>query len=247
MSTPWGRLLERARTRLFGTLIGVRTAEPAVALTFDDGPDPEATPVLLDLLARHGARATFFLVGRRAARHPELVARIAAEGHAIGNHSWNHPALPQLTAAEIASQLRRTAAATGDPRPRLMRPPYGDQSLASHLIARRLGYTVVGWSLVAADWLDHDGEVLAARMLDGLHPGAIVLLHDSLASWADERHRDRSPMLDAVGRVLAAQPDWRFLTVPELTALGRPRRRYWIQTTDAGYFDGLAFHPALAD
>ena len=110
-----------------------------------------------------------------------------------------------------------------------MRPPYGDQSLASHLAARRLGLTVVAWSVVGADWADDDGPAIAARVLAGLHPGAIVLLHDSLASFAEERHRDRGAMLAAVEAVLVARPDWRFVTVPELLALGRPRRRWWIQ------------------
>jgi peptidoglycan/xylan/chitin deacetylase (PgdA/CDA1 family) len=240
------RLLGRARTAAFGTLVGVRTGEPVAALTFDDGPDPETTPRLLDLLAAAGAKATFFLVGKRAAKHPALVARLAAEGHALGNHSWDHPALPRLPAAAVAEQLRRTAAATGDPRPRLMRPPYGDQSLASHLAARRLGYRVVAWSVVGADWADDDGATIAARLDAGLHPGAILLLHDSLASYAEERHRDRGPMLAAVETLLAARPDWRFVTVPELMARGRPRRRYWIQATAPGYLAGLKLHPDLA-
>jgi peptidoglycan/xylan/chitin deacetylase (PgdA/CDA1 family) len=246
MNGPLGRLTDRVRTTVLGTMVGVRTADPVAALTFDDGPDPQSTPQLLDLLARHGARATFFLLGRRAERHPDLVARIAAEGHAVGNHSWDHPSLPRLSGPEIAIQLRRTAAALGDPRPRLMRPPYGDQSLASHLVARRQGYAVIAWSVVGADWLDDDGPTIAARILAGLRPGGIVLLHDSLASYAAESHRDRKPMLDAVAAVLAARPDWRFITVPDLRTRGRPRRRYWIQTTDPAYLAALRFDPGLA-
>ena len=89
-------LVDRVRTCLLGTVVGVRTGERVAALTFDDGPDPESTPALLDLLARHRAKGTFFLVGKRAAKHPALVDRLLAEGHAIGNHSWDHPALPTL-------------------------------------------------------------------------------------------------------------------------------------------------------
>jgi peptidoglycan/xylan/chitin deacetylase (PgdA/CDA1 family) len=240
---------DRLLARAFGTVTGVRTPEPAAALSFDDGPDPEATPRLLDLLGRAGAKATFFLVGARAARHPELVARIAAEGHAVGNHGWDHPALPGLRPAAVLDQLRRTAAAieaAGVARPRLMRPPYGDQSLPSHLAARRLGLTVTAWSVDGADWEADDGATVAARVLAGLHPGAIVLLHDSLASWGDERFRDRRPTLEAVAAVLAARPDWRFLTVPELLALGRPRRRWWAQRTDPAFLARLTLHPDLA-
>lgn len=237
-------LVDRAKARVFGTVTGVRTGAQATALTFDDGPDPESTPALLDLLARYGARATFFLIGKRAAKHPELVARILAEGHAIGNHSWDHPALSRLSFAGVGDQLRRAAAAIDRPLA-LMRPPYGDQSLASHLAARRLGYAVITWSLVGADWAQDDGGVIAGRILEGLHPGAIVLLHDTLASFESEACRDRGPMLAAVGAVLATRPDWAFLTVPELMKLGPPRRRYWIQSTGAAYLAGLKFHPDL--
>jgi peptidoglycan/xylan/chitin deacetylase (PgdA/CDA1 family) len=243
-------LAERVLARAFGTLVGVRTAEPAAALTFDDGPDPETTPRLLDLLARHGARATFFVLGRRVERHPGLAARIAAEGHALGNHSWDHPALPRLGAAASAEQLRRAgaaiAAATGAAAPRLMRPPYGDQSLASHLAARRLGLVPVAWSAAGADWADEAGSAIAGRLLAGLHPGAILLMHDSLASYEEERYRDRGPTLAAVETLLAARPGWRFVTVPELLALGRPRRRYWIQASDPGWLAALTRHPELA-
>jgi peptidoglycan-N-acetylglucosamine deacetylase len=242
-------LRDRLLARAFGTVTGVRTAETAAALTFDDGPDPETTPAVLDLLGEAGARATFFLVGARAARHPGLVARIAAEGHAVGNHGWDHPALPTLALPAVVGQLRRTTeaiAAAGVAPSRLMRPPYGDQSLMSHLAARRLGLTVTAWSVVGADWADDGGPAIAARVLDGLHPGAIVLLHDSLASWTDARFRDRGPTLQAVAAVVAARPDWRFLTVPELLGLGRPRRRWWVQRTEPAYLAGLTLDPLLA-
>ena len=242
-------VVDRLRAAAFGTIVGVRTAEPAAALTFDDGPDPETTPRLLDLLRQHGARATFFLIGKRVARYPELVARIAAEGHAIGNHSWDHPALPGLPGAEVADQLRRTTAAivaACAAAPALMRPPYGDQSFASYLAARRLGLGVVAWSVVGADWSDDKGATIAARILDGLHPGAIVLLHDSLASWGEDRFRDRAPTLAAVEAVLTAKADWRFVTVPELLGQGRARRRWWAQRSDPGYLAGLTLHPDLA-
>ena len=234
------------KTRLFGTVVGVRTDAQATALTFDDGPDPESTPALLDLLASHGARGTFFLVGKRAAKHPELIARLLAEGHAIGNHSWDHPALPRLTFAGVSDQLRRAATAIDRPLA-MMRPPYGDQSLVSHLAARRFGYTVVAWSVVGADWAEDDGPAIAERILEGLHPGAIVLLHDTLASFQSEACRDRRPMLAAVEAVFVARPNWEFLTVPELLKLGPPRRRYWIQSTEEAYLAGLKLHPDLRD
>lgn len=243
------RLLDRVRTAAFGTVTGARTGAQVAALTFDDGPDPETTPAVLALLARHGAKATFFLIGQRVARHPEIVARIVAEGHAIGNHSWDHPALPTLPPAGIADQLARTRTALAAAAPgvavTLMRPPYGDQSLASYLAARRQRLTPVVWSVVAADWADDDGPTIAARLLEGLHPGAILLLHDSLGSFGDARHRDRGPMLAALETVLAARADWRFVTVPALLAEARPRRRWWVQRTDPAYLAALKFHPDI--
>ena len=229
----------RLRARLLGSLVGVRTAERVAALTFDDGPDPVDTPPVLDILARHGARATFFLVGARAARHPALVARIAAEGHAVGNHGWDHPSLPRLSASAIAGQLHRTQAVLGGGATRLMRPPYGDQSLASHLHCRRLGSGVVLWCAAGVDWDGAPAEAIEARLEAGLAPGAILLLHDTLMTWAAEGHRDRAPMRAALEGLLAGHPDWRFLTLPELLARGRPRRRYWIQRPDPGHLAGL--------
>lgn len=238
------RLLTRAQRALLGTVVGARTDERVAALTFDDGPDPASTPELLALLARHGARATFFLVGARAARHPELVAAIAAGGHAIGNHSWDHPSLPRLPASEIARQLARARAALGPAATRLMRPPYGDQSLASFLVARRQGLVVVGWSVDGADWAGAPAEAVAGRVLGGLRPGAIVLLHDSLFSWLEPRFRARTATLAAVERVLGAGTGYAFLTVPELLARGRPRKRYWIQPSDPDLLARLGTEPA---
>jgi peptidoglycan-N-acetylglucosamine deacetylase len=233
------RVVRRLRTRLLGTVVGVRTNEQIAALTFDDGPDPDDTPPVLDILARHGARATFFLVGERAARYPEIVARIRAEGHAVGNHSWDHPSLPRLTGRAIVEQLRRTEAVLG--RSRLMRPPYGDQSLASYLHSRRLGHTVVTWSAVGLDWTDVPTAEIEARLVAGLGPGAILLLHDTLHSYIEERYRDRRPMRAALDGLLAARPDWGFVTLPDLLAAGRPRWRYWIQPTNTELQDTLIY------
>lgn len=223
--------------------VSVRTQAQAIALTFDDGPDPATTPVLLDLLARHGARATFFLIGARAARHPELVARIAAEGHEIGNHSWDHPSLPALDAAGQAGQISRTAAVLAPHGGRLMRPPYGDQTLRTHRIARRLGFRVVLWSVNGGDWRGEDADTLAGRLIARVGPGAIVLLHDSLQSFEDPAFRDRAPTFEAVGRLIAARPGHRFVTVSELLALGRPVERVAFKTSDAAWLDGLGAGP----
>jgi peptidoglycan/xylan/chitin deacetylase (PgdA/CDA1 family) len=238
------RILDRALGPFAGSLVAVRSREKLMALTFDDGPDPDWTPRLLDLLARRGMRGTFFLVGARAARYPELVARIAAEGHEIGNHSWDHPSLPTLSWRAVAAQLARARAALAPHGARLMRPPYGDQTPASHLIARCLGYRVVLWSVNPHDWEARDAEALAERILAKAGPGAIVLLHDTLYSYADAAFCDRSPTLGAVEILAERLADFRFVTVSELMRRGRPVRRYRMKRSRDAWLADLQTDPA---
>jgi peptidoglycan/xylan/chitin deacetylase (PgdA/CDA1 family)/glycosyltransferase involved in cell wall biosynthesis len=238
------RPLRRALRPVAGSLVAVRTGEKLMALTFDDGPDPASTPELLEALARHGMRATFFLVGERAARHPELVARIAAEGHEIGNHSWDHPALPTLPLRAAAAQLRRARAALAPHGGPLMRPPYGAQSLATHLLARLQGYRVVTWNVSCGDMRGDDAETLAGQVVGAAAPGSIVLLHDTLYSWEDERFRDRGPTINAVGLLAERLPGWRFVTVSELLRAGRPVERVLVSSPPPAYLAGLRPAPA---
>lgn len=214
--------------RPLGTLIRVATDEPAIALTFDDGPDPEETPRVLDLLALYGARATFFMVGNRVEAHPELVAGIAAAGHAVANHSWDHSSFLRIDGAARREQLHRAAAALGSHaatrqgRP-LFRPPFGEQSPASLRDVRRAGFEVVTWDVVPEDWRDDPADMLVARTMRRLRRGSIVLFHDSLYVTEDARYRDRAPMREALATLLARlAPTYRFVTVPELLLLGRP-------------------------
>ena len=222
-----GRVIERLLRPFCGSIVAVRTPEKLIALTFDDGPDPEWTPRVLDALAAHGMRATFFLVGERAERHPELVERILAEGHEAGSHSWDHPSLPELAPAAAAEQIARTRAVLGSRDAGLLRPPYGHQSLATWRLARAEGYRVVMWSIAAGDWRSDDGATLASRILAEAAPGAIVLLHDSLYTCEEPEFRDREPTIAALGILAERLPGWRFVTVSDLLAQGRPELRYW--------------------
>ncbi len=219
-----------------GTITHVATRQPLAALTFDDGPDPEATPRLLDVLGAHGARATFFVVGEAAARHLAIVERVAREGHALANHSWDHPSFPLLSSAERRRQIERCAAALAPRGERLFRPPWGHQSLGSRWDAARAGHAVVAWSAMAEDWLDDPAEVLAARVRPRLAAGAIVLLHDALYRTLAERYRDRAPMLGAVEILLGEFAGrLRFVTVPELLRAGRPRKWHWYKPADRAW------------
>lgn len=217
--------LRRARLRLWGVVASVRTEQTLAALTFDDGPDPASTPRLLDALARSGIRATFFVVGTRAERYPDLLARIRAEGHEIANHSWDHPRLPDLSLRAVTDQIRRTRTLLGAGGARLFRPPYGDLDARVNLAAQGLGHRVVRWSLNGGDWRGEDSGVLADRVVRRIAPGAIVLLHDSLYTYDTEATRDRAATIAAVEEIAARLPDYRFVTVSELLRSGRPVQR----------------------
>lgn len=157
-------------------------ARREVALTFDDGPDPEVTPRVLDLLAAAGARATFFCIGRRAAAHPALVAEIARRGHRIENHSHRHP---HLFACYPAAGLRREVeraqdaieAATGR-RPRLFRAPAGLRNPLLDRVLHRAGLRLVSWTRRGFDTVGREPRTIARRLLQGLTAGDILLLHD---------------------------------------------------------------------
>jgi peptidoglycan-N-acetylglucosamine deacetylase len=211
-----------------GSVIRIETREPAIALTFDDGPDPVETPRVLEVLERHGARGTFFMIGKRARRHPEIVARIAAAGHAVANHSWDHPSFRWISGSYRRAQIRWCGEVLAPHGVRLFRPPYGEQSLAARLDALRCGYRVVFWDVVAEDWRDDPPHFLVDRVMRRLRRGSIVLLHDSLYTTTDERYRDRGPTRRALEILLSRLAEhYRFVTVPELLRLGRPVQGHW--------------------
>jgi peptidoglycan/xylan/chitin deacetylase (PgdA/CDA1 family) len=224
--------VRRAQRRWLGTIIGVATNDNVAAITFDDGPHPEFTPKLLELLRLYEAKATFFMVGEAAERYPGLVAEVARAGHAIGNHTWDHRSLPLLSRSKRFDQIRRWESATAPFGLPLLRPPYGHQSLATRLDAFWLGYRVVTWSIVADDWLKHDAEWMAQKVINDVGPGSIILFHDAIyRQWKQDGipNYDRTPMLAALGSVLDnLNGRYRFVTVPELLQLGKPLRRYWI-------------------
>ena len=231
LSTPGRRARELVRAAIgratwpVGSLIRVATEEPAIALTFDDGPHPEETPAVLELLERHGARGTVFMVGASARRHPEVVERVLAGGHAVGNHSLDHRSLRTLDRRGRRAQVTGGADALGPRAAALFRPPLGELSLAARRDVARCGHQVVVWDVVAEDWRDDPAEVLLRRVLRRLRRGSIVLLHDTLFVATEERYRDRAPLHGALEALLArlAGP-YRFVTVPELLRIGRPVR-----------------------
>jgi len=171
----------------------------AVSLTFDDGPDPRWTPAVLDLLRRYRVRATFCLVGRHVTAYPDLVRRIATDGHLLCDHTWSHDgALDRRGRAAVRAELTRaydaitTAAGV---RPRYFRAPGGRWSPAVVSEARRLRLRPLGWSVDPKDWTKPPAVEITRRVLTGTSAGDIVLLHDG--------YGDRSRTVAALRTILA--------------------------------------------
>ena len=151
-----------------------------IALTFDDGPGPY-TAQLLDILDQHGAKATFFLIGSKVSTQADVLRRMHARGHQLGNHSWSHPELPKLPVDQIAGEIDRTndaiKQATGVT-PTVMRPPYGAVNSAVLEQLRLRGMSSILWSVDTRDWADRNSDIVCSRAVAGAHPGAIILMHD---------------------------------------------------------------------
>lgn len=159
-----------------------------VALTFDDAPDAKFTPQVLDVLKTYRVKATFFLVGYRAAAQPEIVKRMVREGHVIGNHSYNHPNFAKLSLESFTKQIEQTQQILKPLigySPRFVRPPYGEikQEQLEWAAARHL--TVVNWNVDSQDWKQLDAEHVSANILTHVGPGSIVLQHSGGGTGQD--------------------------------------------------------------
>jgi peptidoglycan-N-acetylglucosamine deacetylase len=190
---------------------------PYIALTFDDGPSEKLTPKLLDLLAEHHIKATFFLIGQNVVDHPEIAAREAREGHELGNHSWSHPNLAKMSDENVRRQLRQTddaiKQATGQ-RPTLMRPPYGNLSTRQkQWIHQEFGYRIVLWDVDPLDWKRPGPSVISNRILKETRPGSIVLSHDIHPGTIEAMH-DTLNQLEEKG--------FKFVTVSQLIDMSKP-------------------------
>jgi hypothetical protein len=191
-----------------------------VCLSFDDGPDPVATPAVLTLLRRHGLQATFFVTGERAERYPELIDAIVAGGHSIGNHSFSHDAyiMFRCSAALVAEieSTQRVLAVHGI-KPHVFRPPVGILTPRYIEALRRTGLTAVTFSRRAGDRGNRCIRGLAGRILRRLRPGDIVLLHDT----APQRPGDLELWLAEIGLLISGIGQQGLAVVPLATVLGR--------------------------
>jgi len=159
----------------------VSLAEPAVYLTFDDGPHPTATPFVLDCLAKYGAAATFFCIGKNVVEYPEIYHRILEEGHAVGNHTHNHLNGWHSKSDMYVENTHRAAQYINS---NLFRPPYGRIKRMQAKLLHEMGYSIVMWSLLSGDF---DTAISPERCLENvvfhLKPGDIVVFHDSQKAW----------------------------------------------------------------
>lgn len=195
----------------------ISSKDKLVALTFDDGPG-KFTAELLDYLAAHHVHATFFLVGRNAARYPALIKRMDAEGHAIGNHTQNHARLPRLSAAGVKKEIDDCnaviRAAVGHDAV-MLRAPGGNANATVKAVAKDMGLPIAYWSVDTKDWQSRNTDKIvsvAFAAKGGIKDGSIVLMHDIYRTTVDAA-KIIIPRLEAQG--------YRFVTVPELLALRR--------------------------
>lgn len=199
------------------TFSSVHVDGPYIAMTFDDGPSATLTPKLLDILAAHRIKATFFVIGENVVQHPEVVARAAREGHEIGNHSWSHPNFGKMSDDGVRGQLQRTdeaiKGATGA-RPTLLRPPYGSiTARQKRWIHDEFGYQIILWDVDPYDWKRPGPSVVRNRILKETQPGSIVLSHDI--------HPGTIEAMPSTFDALAAK-GFRFVTVSELIHMAVP-------------------------
>jgi peptidoglycan/xylan/chitin deacetylase (PgdA/CDA1 family) len=215
------------RSRLLGanlTRLRAEEAADTVALTFDDGPDPAVTPRVLDLLDRTGARASFFLIGERARRHPDLVREIVTRGHRVENHTYSHPLKfslfgPRAQARQIDRAQELLTDLAGQP-PAFVRAPAGLRNVWLDPLLQRRGLRLASWTRRGLDTADHDADRVTRRLLHRLRPGDILLLHDGHAA----RGPDGEPMvLEVLPRLLDALEDrgWHGRPLPRSPATDR--------------------------
>ncbi len=187
-----------------------------VAITFDDGPSSSLTPQVLDILKRHGASATFFVLGDNASRNPAILARAVAEGHEIGNHTYNHIKMSGSSQETVCSEIERTSAvirsATGAS-PRVMRPPYGaTNGNLVNLMYNKYGMRSILWNVDTNDWRHPGVGVVVQRAVGGAKPGSIILLHDI--------HSSTIAAVEGIVTGLQAR-GFKLVTVSQLIAMGQ--------------------------
>ncbi|MHA6250902.1 polysaccharide deacetylase family protein [Oceanobacillus sp. CAU 1775] len=194
-----------------------------IALTFDDGPDPRFTPQILDILNTYQAKATFFLLGARAAVHSDIVRRINAEGHAIGNHTYWHPNLTEESIERARWEITTAEEAIEQIvgyRPRLFRPPYGALNREIVELSEQLGNAVILWNVDSLDWTQPGADMISDIIMANTAPGSIILMHDG-GDWTLDLSGTVNSLHDFIPRLQAE--GMKFVTVPELIGISKEK------------------------
>jgi peptidoglycan-N-acetylglucosamine deacetylase len=204
------------------TFIGGKRGSKRLALTFDDGPNDPHTLRLLEVLAKHNVRATFFLIGEYVVERPDIAREIAAAGHVIGNHTYTHPNLIFASTRQVRAQIsdceRALSEAVGK-HSRLFRPPFGGRRPATLRVVRSLGLQPVMWNVSGLDWKGHSADYVEARVVKQIRGGDVILLHDGGHTGLGA---DRSQTVIATDSLIARYKGERygFVTVPEMMGEG---------------------------
>jgi peptidoglycan/xylan/chitin deacetylase (PgdA/CDA1 family) len=200
------------------TYTQVRVDQPYIAMSFDDGPSAANTPRLLDILKQRNIKATFFLIGQNVASNPDIVRRILADGHEIGNHSWTHPQLSKLSDDRVTAEITKTQDAIKEASgftPTILRPPYGAITARQReWIESKFGLSIILWSIDPFDWKRPGASVITQRILSQVRPGAIILSHDI--------HKQTVDAMPATLDGLIAK-GYKFVTVTQLIAMNKPK------------------------
>ena len=203
-----------------GTFYRVKVQDKVVALTFDDGPSPIWTPKILDELKKAGIKATFFMVGNHVERYPEVARRVLAEGHEIGNHTYDHHVLLYYKMDELEKEIKAAETAiknaTGQTT-RYFRPPKAWLTEAEKQKIKDMGYKTVLWSLNSKDWVTFHDKQITSYILRHVQPGDIILFHDSGGAITTEGG-DRSQTVKTIPRLVRKLKErgYRFVTISEL-------------------------------
>jgi peptidoglycan-N-acetylglucosamine deacetylase len=196
------------------TFTRVPVAGKFIAITYDDGPHPQNTPRLLDILRARNIKATFYVIGRSVDLYPQIVRRAVAEGHEIGNHSYTHRLMSKLGDSEVRSEMARTADSVmraSGVRMRTMRPPYGGLlQRQRELVHQEFGYPTILWSVDPLDWKRPGASVITSRILENTAAGGIVLAHDLHAQTVDAMPATLDGLL---------RRGFQFVTVSQLIAM----------------------------
>ncbi len=197
---------------------GGNSTTKQIALTFDDGPNDPHTLHLLDVLARHNVRATFFMIGRYVRQRPDIAAKVAQRGHVIGNHTFTHPLLTIQSMSRIRDEITHCSAALTDAvgeHSNLFRPPWGGRRPGVFSLVRQLGLEPVMWNVTGYDWNAPSADHIEQKVARRIHGGAVVLLHDGGHAGFGA---DRSKTVGVVDRVITRYKaeNYSFGTIPEM-------------------------------